>query len=135
MVLAVLLWFKFCIPSVIGDLSGRTARKSIAKMREENEKSGVVNRQRVTFMKPEQSSNPASRDESETGVLAENGTDGADEQQTALLSDNEETALLMDENETVSLKEVVEPPVARSGGKKLKMLNEVMLVHTNEVII
>ena len=40
LVLAVFLWFIFKIPTVIGDLSGRTARKSIAKMRSANEKSG-----------------------------------------------------------------------------------------------
>ena len=38
---AIVLWFFFDIPTVIGDLTGRTARKSIAKMRAENEKSGV----------------------------------------------------------------------------------------------
>lgn len=37
---ALFFWFKFKIPSVIGDLSGRTARKSIAQMRDYNEKSG-----------------------------------------------------------------------------------------------
>ena len=40
-VLAIFLWFFFKIPTVIGDLSGRTARKSIAQMRAANEKSGV----------------------------------------------------------------------------------------------
>ena len=39
--LAILFWFVFGIPTVIGDLSGRTARKSIAKMRALNEKSGA----------------------------------------------------------------------------------------------
>lgn len=41
LIIALILFFKFRIISVIGDLSGRTARKSIEKMREENEKSGV----------------------------------------------------------------------------------------------
>ena len=39
--LAVVLWFGFKIPDVIGDLTGRTARKSIAKMRSANEKTGI----------------------------------------------------------------------------------------------
>ena len=39
-VLAVFFWFKHKIPSVIGDLSGKTARKSIERMRASNEKSG-----------------------------------------------------------------------------------------------
>lgn len=33
---SVFLWVKFRVPVIVGDLSGRTARKSIAKMREEN---------------------------------------------------------------------------------------------------
>lgn len=37
---AIFLWFFFHISSVIGDLSGRTARKSIEKMRAANERSG-----------------------------------------------------------------------------------------------
>ncbi len=41
LLLAVFLFIKFRIISVIGDLTGKTARKSIEKMREENEKSGV----------------------------------------------------------------------------------------------
>ena len=41
LLLALFLFFKFKIISVIGDLTGKTARKSIEKMREENEKSGV----------------------------------------------------------------------------------------------
>lgn len=40
LLLAIFLWFFFKIPSVIGDLTGSTARKSIARIREANEKSG-----------------------------------------------------------------------------------------------
>lgn len=36
----IFCFFIFKIPKIIGDLSGRTARKSIEQMREENEKSG-----------------------------------------------------------------------------------------------
>ena len=37
---AVFMWIKFDILKIIGDLSGRTARKSIEKKRSANEKSG-----------------------------------------------------------------------------------------------
>lgn len=40
-VTAVVMWFNFDILKVIGDLSGRTAKKSIEKRRTANEKSGV----------------------------------------------------------------------------------------------
>lgn len=38
LVTAIVLWFVLKIPRVIGDLSGRNARKSIAEMRNGNEK-------------------------------------------------------------------------------------------------
>lgn len=41
LILSIFFWFKYKIPKIIGDLSGRTARKSIAQMRSENEKSGA----------------------------------------------------------------------------------------------
>lgn len=37
---ALVCWFKFNIPKIIGDLSGRTAQKSIAQMRAHNEMTG-----------------------------------------------------------------------------------------------
>ena len=40
LVIAIFLWFFFKIPSVMGDLSGRTAKKSIEKMRQTNAGSG-----------------------------------------------------------------------------------------------
>ena len=40
LVMAIIFFVYFKIPSVIGDLSGRTARKSIEQMRVMNEKSG-----------------------------------------------------------------------------------------------
>ena len=40
LVLAVFFWFYFKIPAVIGDLSGRTAKKSIARIRISNERAG-----------------------------------------------------------------------------------------------
>lgn len=141
MALAIFFWFKFGIPAVIGDLSGRTARKSIARMREENERSGnkshrpsVVNRERVAITNPIPSGKTASGNDLETGILSENRAENYDSEQTALLTENEETALLVDDNETAPLEAVAEQIIVRSGGKKLKLLEEVMLVHTDEVI-
>lgn len=39
-VLAVILWFVFRIPTVAGELSGRTAKKSVERMRKNNEEAG-----------------------------------------------------------------------------------------------
>ena len=40
LILCVFFWIFLRIPSVIGDLSGRTARKSIARIRANTEKAG-----------------------------------------------------------------------------------------------
>ncbi|MGI6076969.1 MAG: hypothetical protein ACOYCB_02250 [Fastidiosipilaceae bacterium] len=37
LIAAIVMWFRFDIAKIAGDLSGRTARKSIAQMREKNE--------------------------------------------------------------------------------------------------
>jgi len=73
----------------------------------------------------------------ETGLLAENRADGIDAETTGILInesterlDLEATGVLVDENETVLLQETVN----RSSGKKLTMIDEVMLIHTDEVI-
>lgn len=154
LVLAVFFWFFFKIPTVIGDLSGRTARKSIAKMRAANEKSGVkayresktnAERGKITGtmhgIGRSAVADPAPSDgRPETGVLAENKAEGLDPQATGAL--NEETAmldaatteLLVDENATVSLNVQSQQPPKRVGGKKLEMLDQVMLIHTDEVI-
>ena len=68
-----------------------------------------------------------------TGVLESNRADIVDNQQTELL-DNEATGTLVDEDATVALQESPAVPTRCTGGKQLKMLNEVMLIHTDEVI-
>lgn len=168
-VLAVVFWFVFDIPTVIGDLSGRNARKSIAKMRESNEKSGNksyrssavnMNRGKVTDTMPDSEKlgkdkkKKGKKDEAivETGLLAENRATSYDTEQTGLLEDSEETAmlneseetgrltdtdetgLLTEENETTLLSEETTVIRKRSGGKTLKMIEEVMLIHTEETI-
>lgn len=42
-VFSVVLWFLFRIPQVISDLSGRTSRKTLERMRKENERTGNQN--------------------------------------------------------------------------------------------
>lgn len=50
---AIVFWFWFKIPVVIGDLSGRTAKKSIARLRSDNEqkrKSEIMPKQEQSTM-------------------------------------------------------------------------------------
>lgn len=148
--LAVFFFFKFNIPSVIGDLSGRTARKSIARMRASNEKAGGqgykpsaanVNRGKLTDTMHHTNKAAAAAtarnsgvdDRPETGLLAENKATAVTGQQTDLL-DNEATGLLVDEDATAPLYEEPIRPAKRTGGKKMTMLDSVMLIHTDEVL-
>lgn len=135
--IAVFFWFFFKIPDVIGDLSGRTARRSIAKMRAANEKSGSksykeskVNAERgkLTGTMPGIRKKKTDRLDSskpETGLLNENKAKEPASETTGLLVEDEGTAPLDNQTDTFRV---------RSGGKKLKMLEEVILIHTEEVI-
>lgn len=156
-VLAVFLWFFFKIPMVIGDLSGKTARKSIADMRAANERSGIkfygesrTNSERGkltglmtgTFKtkkkKTEQlKKNPAKsvtvKDAPETTLLAENKAETLKTQATGLL-EAETTGLLVDEDATAPLVDMSNRISVRSKAKKFEMIDEVILIHTDEVI-
>ncbi|MEE1057350.1 MAG: hypothetical protein UH239_08905 [Acutalibacteraceae bacterium] len=142
-VLAIFFWIKFGIPTVIGDLSGRTARKSIAKMRESNERTGNkiykpsnvnANRGKITDtitnpVKTEtikKKTETVDRNHPETGLLNTNKAELVlDIEATGLLNEDEETALLNN-------LQVNEP--RKFGGVKLNLLDDVMLIHTDEVI-
>lgn len=161
--LAVFLWFKFKIPAVYGDLSGRTARKSIAQMRENNEKSGVksfrpsaVNAERgkltaaMTDSGKSQSKKKVTAADNgmpETGLLAENMSSAFRSDETELLADetaellSDETQLLENESTvllrndcTVSVAQYSQRSGNARGGKPMLMLDEVMIVHSDVVI-
>lgn len=134
LVLAVIFWFVFKIPSVIGDLSGRTARKSIEKMRQTSDKTerrtraaqpAVSRASEVAVSMAE--SNPPIREE-------RRGPDAPDDWQTQPLADGQQTQLLVQTEETELLNEATGEAMAHPAGSKLTMLEEVMLIHTDEII-
>ena len=190
---AVFLWFFFKIPSVIGDLSGRTARKSIAQMRAANEKTGakaykvsknnaergkltetmhgIEKKQETASQKkaaPKKSGplvrEPAAADETapleeetakllqeeeRTGPLGDMLTEPLLNQDTARLIDEDITALLCEEETgkltTEAPTELLTEKVSVSEGetellakpcpaKKLTIVEEVILIHTDESI-
>lgn len=146
LVLAVFFWFFFKIPNVIGDLTGRTARRSIAKMRAANEKTGAksykesktnAGRGKLTGTMPDSSKlngkSMSEYDRPDTGLLTENKADVVETEETGML-DSEATGLLTDEDATAPLESLTKKQVKRTGGMKLKMLDEVVLIHTDEVI-
>lgn len=147
--LAVFFWFWFRIPTVIGDLSGKNAKKSIARMRASNENSGNksyrtsqtnAERGKLTGVMDEnvkQKKSKAKKKEDEmpeTGLLAENKASNEISEATALLTDEEATGILIDEDSTAVLEEQSREVPKREGGKILTMIEEVMLIHTDEVI-
>lgn len=132
-VIAVFCWFRFKIPSVIGDLSGRTARKSIAQLRAQNEKSANrIKREDSGITRKNKKSEQ--RQTPETDLLVENETEMLVEEQTELLVD-EQTALLVDEPMTELLVEETIPLQSKVPvDKRIELLEEILLIHTNEVI-
>ncbi len=151
-ILAIFFWIKFKIPLVIGDLSGRTAKKSIEKMREFNDKSGVkvykpseinVNRGKLTDSIPNSKGISTDRKSTElnktnitpeTGILWDNKSKKTIIEETQMLVDENETGLLVDGNETELLEQQNFQQVKPISKIKLTMLEEVIITDTNEVI-
>lgn len=141
--LAVFFWIRYKIPIIIGDLSGSTARKSIAKMREDNEKSGKkeyrsstenLKRGKLTDIMKESGKlakqtnyNQADMEHAETGILKENKKEEFE---------MEQTGFLYEQGQTESLEEVKEEIDIRGHVKKkeIVMLNEIIFIHTEEII-
>ncbi len=151
LILSVFFWFFFKIPTVIGDLTGRTARKSIARMRAANEKGGPKEPRKkridparrktaASVSNPEQLTKETDHDRPETGLLSENRAAHPAMQDTGALEEtvelcaSEEAGLLADSGETGPLNSGRENHSRRTEGMKLTLLDEVMLIHTDEVI-
>ena len=146
--LAVFFWIFFRIPTVIGDLSGRTARKSIAQMRGVGTKTGAkhkssktnISRGKLTETMSDLKKDTESDDKPETGLLSENKAEDTESDVTGILDeetatlDTEATGLLADENETAPLNNLNNQRPVRVGGKKLEIIENIMLIHTDEVI-
>lgn len=144
-ILAIVLFFKFRIPSVIGDLSGRSARKSIEEMRLHNEKSGIksyrpgANSKKRDKKKEKargkaNTGNPTgmnSDQREETGLLEENKKSGYDPGSTALLYDEEATGVL-ENKETALIGDGETAALRKAASIKLKMIDEVIIVHSDE---
>lgn len=141
LVFAILFFVKFKIPVVIGDLSGKTAKKSIARMRENNEKSGAKvfrssreneNRGKITGIikesaKLDKAVSQSKEESIETGLLIEQDVPTQSLDETSFL-DESRTELLIENQQSIA------EPVRRKG-KQLIMLEEILLIHSNEIII
>lgn len=139
-VMAVVIFFVFKIPVVMGDLSGRNARKSIEKLRENNEKTGRklyessktnVSRGKLTETIKKKESVLISAN-GETGLLNENYKTDYTENETGILG--EKTQLLSHENETVQLNGVPEHKVNRVSSITFEYIDNIVIINTDEVI-
>lgn len=160
----VAFWVKFKIPKIIGDLSGRTAKKTIAKMRSDNEKTGKMTlRPQITGLKNGRGRYPTIMHQSPPGTAGpatvRNSrhapvTLQAQAGQTGLLADNraessinrsEETTMLsnafnmeeMGQGATTLLAETERQHTAATADRnsvQLEMLDDDLSVHTDEVI-
>lgn len=126
---SIFLWFKFEIWDIIGDLSGRNAKKSIEQMRQENDKTGVKmyhpnsfggksgNTEISVRMSSTKAATSGLKDEKGRGFTGKMKKTGAlVKEETELLKENtvsmnsEETALLESETELLqSETELLEP--------------------------
>lgn len=164
---AIFLFFYFKIPGVIGELTGRTARKTVARMRSANEKSGSKGfrpsetnaaRGKVTGSMPLTGKKDKPQ-RTETLDLAPGGEEtvslGIDSaplygnrpagEGTVPLAPGpgagggtelppEETTALSDETTALSEETTLLRPAAAAPKLQFTLLEEVMLIHTDEVI-
>lgn len=137
-VVAIALWFVFKIPSVLGDLSGRTAKKSIEQMRQANEKTGVKsyrsskeNLRRGKLTDTMKDFNKNTQEMMETSLLQESMAKNSVSDATQLLLDEEQTEAL--DNATGFLTDDVSN-VREALSTPITLLEEVIFIHTKEVI-
>lgn len=132
LVVGIVLFVVLRIPKTFSDYTGRSARKRIMKIRSTNEQSGnksyrpsKVNKERgkITDNMPESQKFRKKQEMPETGLISEN---------KARRYESEATGLLEESTAELNEPELAQP--ARPSKVKLKLLNEVIYIHTQEVI-
>lgn len=139
LVLTVFFWFRFDIPKVIDDLTLKSAKKQIAQMHAKSDESAAARAGQKAEKSGKTAKRKAAADNPETGLLVDNRADEDDSPVTELMdkpaADPDATELL--DMPTGLLGEADDQPSAppeRTGGVELTMLEEVMIVHTDEEI-
>lgn len=148
--IAVILFLKFDVPSLIGELSGRTAEKKVQEIREQNRQAvsmrqrGTERRHKVSVydtgteaagrtskgvMEPGKQEEKAVKQNAETAVPDEE-TVVLDEGTTVL----EETTVVLDEGTTILEETVVPDGVPIPENNDFCMVQDVVEVHTAETI-
>lgn len=138
LLLSIFLFFRFKIVTIVNDLSGRTARKAIAQIRDNNLRSGDkpfrsssvnINRGKLTEPIPDITTRKTDKlegvsaplENAETTIFREDGT-------TELLVSDENTTVLAGTDMAANMEPVQRPRIA------VQILNKVVLIHTDEAI-
>ncbi len=138
LLLSIFLLFRFKIVTIVNDLSGRTARKAIAQIRDNNLRSGDkpfrsssvnINRGKLTEPIPDITTRKTDKlegvsaplENAETTIFREDGT-------TELLVSDENTTVLAGTDMAANIEPVQKPRIA------VQILNKVVLIHTDEEI-
>ncbi len=137
-ILAIVLWFVFKIPSVLGDLSGINARKSIEKMRNSNTTTGEkyyqssernFNRGKLTIPMADETN---SESLNETGLLNTNSAYAYSVKEVLL---QQETGSLTEEDNTIVRESQLDHLNKRKAQSSVEILEEIMYIYTDEEII
>ncbi len=137
-ILAIVLWFVFKIPSVLGDLSGINARKSIEKMRNSNTTTGEkyyqssernFNRGKLTIPMEDETN---SESLNETGLLNINSAYAYPAKEVLL---QQETGSLTEEDNTIVQESQPHHLNKRKAQSSVEILQEIMYTYTDEEII
>ncbi len=123
------LWFKFGIMKIIGDLSGRTAKKSIEQMRANNEKTGRKDF-RPTPVAKERGKLTETIDKQEGKAFESKAVPVIDNMATEPLNENEimGTELLQEGTE------VLEESIDNAKVENIEILESITLIHSDEII-
>lgn len=137
LLLAVFVWFRFRILSVINDLTGKTAKRAIEQIRRNNMKSGdkAYRSSQVNIRRGPLTSPMPDAAATETEKLPEEQL-GSRVPETTLFQEEGKTELLLNREGTTVLN-------GRTGhgavtpekpGVELTIIEQIVLIHTNEVI-
>ncbi|WP_177917709.1 hypothetical protein [uncultured Eubacterium sp.] len=150
LLVAIYSFVRFNIPQIIGELSGRTAKKSIAQMRDKNVKTGdkshrpspaAKERGTLTDKIEKKKTVKVNTTTAEEGTELLNSTEKlSNDNQTELL--NESETVLSDDNATTVLSE--ETTVLTNNDNSqinvsndlndFRIIQNIVLIHTNETI-
>ena len=122
---AVIFWFIFKIPIIIGDFNGRNAKKSIEQMRiaSMNSEKSKKKKEKIDYLKTK------SHMEQLEAQLSEEKTELLQQQkEDTILLDNDEETIVQDADKTILLAKNIQ----QSQG--ITVIDNIMIIHTQETI-